>query len=620
MRVRRILFALIATGAVALAVFSQNESSVPDGNYLLSMVSAPTAELRYAIVKIETKDGKPTVALVHDGPPPRPGKNGKTPKGPEVKVSDLKVSGQSVSFAFERFGQKFTFEGSTDPKDPKRLLGTISDGERLYRGNLVKTEMTELATKDMQNRAAIPDPIAELNKLMAPVNALAQKAFNTKDKAEQKKLRKEVRAMSQKVTEENAPGLYRKTIKDHADSPFAVTSAASLTGMATKIKAPAEEVAAWLKMQEADAERYGTKYLNYARYNLAESLSTQEAYAALTAKYADQVLADATLTNSRRSRALQILAAAQEQSGKADLAKATWAEFEKLEPILDEEYNKAVPPYKPEKYVGRKDKAANRVAVMELFTGTQCPPCVAADVGFDGLLKTYAPTDVILLQYHEHIPGPDPLTNPDSVARFEFYGELFEEGFGGTPSTAFNGKAQAGGGGGMSNSDEKYKEYREILDAALEQSSDIKIGGTAKQDGDKVTVSVEVTGMKEPKDTAKLRLILVEDNIRYVGSNGVRFHHHVVRSLFGKVEGVAVKGLKDGKHSAELNLAELRTSLKKYLDKYHAEENPFPRPARPLDLKGLKVVALVQDDATGEIFQAAQFELNGAKAGTESIK
>lgn len=616
MRVRRILFALVATGAVTCAVLSQNDSPVADGNYVLSMVSTPVAEARYAIVKIETKDGKPTVSVVHDGPEPKNPKQ----RRPEVKVSDLKVSGKSVTFAFERFGQKFTFEGTVDAKDPKRLLGTISDGERLYRGILARTEITELAVKNMLNRADIPEPIAELNKLFEPVNKLSQKAFQTKDKEEQKKLRKEVRALSEKVTEENASGLYRKTIKEHADSPYAVTSAASLIGMATKLKAPAEEVATWLKMQETAAEPYGDKFVRYTRYNLAESLSTQEAYAEQTAKLIEQALTDSSLTNSRRSRGLQILGLAQEKLGKTDLAKATMAEFEKLEPILDAEYNKAVPPYKVEKYTGRKDKAANRVAVMELFTGTQCPPCVAADVGFDGLLKTYAPTDVILLQYHEHIPGPDPLTNADSVARYDFYGDLFEEGFGGTPSTAFNGKPKAGGGGGMANSDEKYKEYREILDAALEQTTDVKIGGSAKQDGDKVTVNVEITGMKEPKDTTKLRLILTEENIRYVGSNGVRFHHNVVRSLFGKVEGVAVKGLKDGKHAAELNLADVKANIKKYLDKYHAEERPFPRPGRPLDLKGLKVVALVQDDASGEILQATQFDLGGPKVGVESIK
>ena len=54
---------------------------------------------------------------------------------------------------------------------------------------------------------------------------------------------------------------------------------------------------------------------------------------------------------------------------------------------------------------------------MEIFTGAECPPCVAADVGFDALLKSYKPTEFIGLQHHLHIPGPDPLTNADTVAR-----------------------------------------------------------------------------------------------------------------------------------------------------------------------------------------------------------
>ena len=67
-------------------------------------------------------------------------------------------------------------------------------------------------------------------------------------------------------------------------------------------------------------------------------------------------------------------------------------------------------------------KDANKVAVLELFTGAQCPPCVAADVAFDALEKSYKHTDLILLQYHMHIPGPDPLTNPDTMLEIETAG------------------------------------------------------------------------------------------------------------------------------------------------------------------------------------------------------
>ena len=37
-------------------------------------------------------------------------------------------------------------------------------------------------------------------------------------------------------------------------------------------------------------------------------------------------------------------------------------------------------------FPGRKGKS-DRVALVELFTGAQCPPCVTADVAFDALRK-----------------------------------------------------------------------------------------------------------------------------------------------------------------------------------------------------------------------------------------
>ena len=70
-------------------------------------------------------------------------------------------------------------------------------------------------------------------------------------------------------------------------------------------------------------------------------------------------------------------------------------------------------PFKPSEFKGRKGES-KRVALVELFTGAYCPPCVAADIAFDAAMETYKPQDVILLQYHTHIPAPDRLTNADT--------------------------------------------------------------------------------------------------------------------------------------------------------------------------------------------------------------
>ena len=49
--------------------------------------------------------------------------------------------------------------------------------------------------------------------------------------------------------------------------------------------------------------------------------------------------------------------------------------------------------------------------------------------------------------------------------------------------------------------------------------------------------------------------------------------------------------------------------LAKYLDKFAAEESPFPHPERPLAMKNLKLIAFVQNDTTREILHAVQVDV-----------
>ena len=201
---------------------------------------------------------------------------------------------------------------------------------------------------------------------------------------------------------------------------------------------------------------------------------------------------------------------------------------------------------------------------MELFTGAQCPPCVAADVAFDALARAYRPGDLILIQYHMHIPGPDPMTNPDTVGRWDYYTQKFPKNVTGTPTTLFNGKPfeeydqdpTHRGGGPMANAENKFGQYRTIINGLLDGSTDVKATGSARRDGDKVTITAGAAGVKG--DDVVLRLILLEESVKYVGGNGLRVHHDVVRAFPNGLKGTAVK---DGSARAtvEVNLAELRT-------------------------------------------------------------
>jgi hypothetical protein len=65
-----------------------------------------------------------------------------------------------------------------------------------------------------------------------------------------------------------------------------------------------------------------------------------------------------------------------------------------------------------------------------------------------------------------------------------------------------------------------------------------------------------------------------------------------------------------------VDLDALRQKLIAYLDDY-AKEYPFSDSDRPLELKNLRVVALIQNDDTGAVLQAKQVAVTGEPASEE---
>lgn len=126
--------------------------------------------------------------------------------------------------------------------------------------------------------------------------------------------------------------------------------------------------------------------------------------------------------------------------------------------------------------------------------------------------------------------------------------------------------------------------------------------------GDKIEIKAGVIGLKSPGKDTKLRMVLVEETIRFVGGNKLRFHHQVVRAMPGTPAGVPVTE-QTLLTSAAVDLNDLRATFVDYLDDYAATKRPFPRIARPMAMDNLRVVAFVQDDSTKEILQAVQVEV-----------
>jgi hypothetical protein len=651
---------LVAVAVVA-ALTLPTPAADPDLNGSWLITYAPrggTSEINMAIVKVETRDGKPTATVV--ATPPAKG------VGPAPFVREFKVSGKEVTVGLSTGASFVGVIGS----DPKVILGGFGTDTTQFRARMARTDQT--AIEVALTRGNPPEPMVKAQQLSTQPAILRSRAAQEQDPEKKKELTQQA-AAAQKEADEKIPGLYREVVARHADDPVAMDAAAVLLQMAARANVTADEAAKLIALFEKHSAAHGEKFtrvnlipaLNVYKTILTKAGKADEAKAVAARVAKIQLVgaeaaaknltdADPPATQARvlaayqsalqkagrtaeakdvavrvgklelaatepaakkltdtdpplvQSRALAAYLAALEKVGRTDEAKDVAARLARVEARIDEEYLAKPPAFPPEPFAGRKDRSANRVAVMELFTGAQCPPCVAADVAFDGLAKSYKPTDLVLIQYHLHIPGPDPMTNPDAQDRASYYGANS------TPSTFFNGKSAAGGGGGMAAAGNKFKQYAGVIDPILEQTTPVKLAGKATRAGDKIDIAVDVAGAEG--EDLKLRLLVVEETVRFSGGNGLRFHHHVVRAMPGGAEGVALKD-RAMRHAATADVAEVRFGLEGYLTDF-ASTRPFPQPGRPLDMKHLKVIALVQSDKTKEILQAVQIEVEGTAAGT----
>lgn len=376
----------------------------------------------------------------------------------------------------------------------------------------------------------------------------------------------------------------------------------SVLGQATAKKVKPEEVRAIVDKAAKASEAYGARWQRAVALKLANALVEQEAFVAIAleqARQAERMLKpddDASV----QMQVLEGLATTLKKAKKLDDLKPIESRLVKLEARDYLEYSKKFPPFKPEEFKGRKAKN-DRVTLVELFTGADCPPCVGVDLAFDALEMTYKPSDVVFLQYHIPANGPDPLSNKEVLERAN---ALRVDS---APIIMFNGRRDGAGGGGPNTSKAKYGSYCETIDESLEKPAGAKIQLSATSKSGEITIKAGVSDVANPGEKVALRFALVEERIRYAGSNGIRFHHSVVRALPGGAKGFPLTK-KSSDHTATVNIDKLREEQAKFIEDL-VKEDDFTNPERPMAFRNLRVVAFVQDDATGEVLQAQQVEV-----------
>jgi predicted negative regulator of RcsB-dependent stress response len=299
---------------------------------------------------------------------------------------------------------------------------------------------------------------------------------------------------------------------------------------------------------------------------------------------------------------------------------------------MDGRYRQLFPtPFTPQKH---ESSDGSRTTLLELFTGSACEPCVSADLAVDALLDSYPRKDLVALSFDQHIPEPDPLANPESVARGTLYG------IPGTPTYVLNGKKLSSGGGSRLDAKKYYDSLSKSIEIEAAIPSGVELHLIAERDAEGVVhaqASVDITNpeqmqkslvsqpeaaaansktpIKTPPAAAPVEphlvvnFALVEDDIRYSGENGIRFHRMVVRSLALPADsGLPVE---PGKPlHAIFNPAKISSNLTEYLNGYEQKNDRFGKVEflskdTTIHPSHMAVAAWVQDTTTHRVLQAA---------------
>ena len=256
------------------------------------------------------------------------------------------------------------------------------------------------------------------------------------------------------------------------------------------------------------------------------------------------------------------------------------------------------------------ERRTGKVLLAELFTGAECPPCVASDIAFDALREYYPRTDVVIIEYHVHIPGPDPLTTNDSWNRYQMYRG------GGTPTAVIDGRESIMGGGPKYIARNRFNLYRNAIQKYQvdEPGMSLKIDVLRRHDSIAVAAYVGQVGGHAKVGNCVLHLALVQRTVDYTGGNGIAKHSMVVRRMFGGPAGTPVSStLPEETIQLTLGIADVEAGMRDLLS------DPKGQPSWPgrrrnfsgwrgvpekIDRSNLTVAAWIQNVDSHEVLQA----------------
>lgn len=397
--------------------------------------------------------------------------------------------------------------------------------------------------------------------------------------------------------------LIREEFATLENGPYLFSAGLAILGKAAEKKIPIEEARSIVDRLTKSASVYGTRWEQNIALKLANTLSAQAGFAELGLAQAQRTerMAGDDAGTSVQIEIQQAIVLALTKTGKADEAKKVQQTILKLEARDATEFAKLLVPYETPAYGGRKAKS-DRVALVELFTGSEEESCFAPTSAVEGVLKSYKPSEAVVLEYHVPAGAPDPLMNKDGLNRqFLMFKQIA------APLVLVNGKPLSRTGAGTGEAKERYKQLTDLVNEQLELPPGAKLAVTIEKDAKGLKATAKVSDLDKPGDKVTLRFVVIEPTVRYDGASGVRFHSNVVRAMPGGPKGFPLTK-KDAEQSVVVNTDDIRNELLKFFDEI-AKEQEFAKPDRPLALKNLKLVVFIQNDETRDVLQAVQLDL-----------
>ena len=296
----------------------------------------------------------------------------------------------------------------------------------------------------------------------------------------------------------------------------------------------------------------------------------------------------------------------------ARLWKTKHGDTKGLPAFLDTVYQKAVDGLA--KTPGGPDlpdpKSTGRSVLCELFTTVRADSAVAAELSTAALARRLGANRLIVVRYHpldaarRNQGGGDPLSNDASLSRLSFYrGRSL-------PAIYLDGRRLPSTDGLLADTKRVHGLiFREIA-KRLSVTSDWKMTLSAKRTPTGVQVKAGAESSGAADGEYRMRLLLVEEKVMMpAASNGVRVQEMVVRWQIDGGEGVAPK---DGKFavSESLSIDEVRKQLSDDLARFERLQG-MNFPEKPLELKSLFVIGLIQDETTREVLQSIAVPVTG---------